>query len=96
MAQHFGLQPGQPVAQTGSSSRHLRLVPDQPAAAFGEDGRTTGKACAVLLDDAGGRTPDANPVLGDAAQHCAFAASGKLIGRRQRRQTESRRAKEDG
>ena len=80
MAQHFGLQPGQPVAQTGSSSRHLRLVPDQPAAAFGEDGRTTGKACAVLLADAGGRTPDESTVRGDVAQDRDVIDSDRLMG----------------
>ena len=70
--------PGEPVAEAGSSSRHLRLVSDQFAAAVGEDGRTTGKACAVLLADAGGRTPHESTVLGDVAQNRAVAASGKL------------------
>jgi hypothetical protein len=54
------------------------LVSDQFAAAVGEDGRTTGKACAVLLADAGGRTPDESTVLGEVAQDRAVAASGKL------------------
>ena len=78
MAQHSGLQPGEPVAEAGSSSRHLRLVSDQFAAAVGEDGRTTGKACAVLLADAGGRTPDASAVHCDVATDRAVAASRKL------------------
>jgi hypothetical protein len=39
---------------------------------------TTGKACAVLPADAGGRTPGENTVLGDVAQNRAVAASGKL------------------
>ena len=80
MAQHFGLQPGQPVAAAGPASRDRRLVSDQPAAAVGEDGRAAGKACAVLLDDAGGRTFDANTVRGDVTQDRDVAASGKLIG----------------
>ena len=84
MAQHFGLQPGQPVAQAGSSSRQLRLVPDQPAAAIGKDGRTTDKTCAVLLDVVGRRTSDANTVRGDVTQDRAVAASGKLADRPQR------------
>ena len=96
MAQHSGLQPGEPVAEAGSSSRHLRLVSDQFAAAVGEDGRTTGKACAVLLADAGGRTPDESTVLGEVAQDRAVAASGKLADPPKRRESESRRAKEDG
>lgn len=66
------------MAAVGSSSRHLRLVSDQLTAAVGEDGRTTGKACAALLADAGGRTPDESTVLGDVAQDRAVAASGKL------------------
>jgi hypothetical protein len=51
---------------------------------------------AVLLDDAGRRTPHANPVLSNVAKDRAVAAYGKLNGRRQRRQSESRKAKEDG
>ena len=78
MAQHSGLQPGEPVAEAGSSSRHLRLVSDQFAATVGEDGRSVGKACAVLLADVGGGTSDANKVRGDVAQDRAVAASGKL------------------
>ena len=82
MAQHSGLQPGESVAEAGPSSRHLRLVSDQFAAAVGEDGRATGKACAVLLDDVGGRTPDANQILSNVAKDCAVASSGKLNDRR--------------
>ena len=78
MAQHSCLQPGELVAEAGSSSRHLRLVFDQPAAAVGEDGRATGKACAVLLADAGRRTSDANTVRGDVTQDRVVAATGCL------------------
>jgi hypothetical protein len=78
VAEHSCLQPGKPVAETDSSSRHFRLVLDQPAAAVSEDGRSTGKTCAVLLDGVGRRTSDANTVLGNVAQDCAVAASGKL------------------
>lgn len=80
MAQHFGLQPGQPVAAADPTSRDRRLVSDQPAAAFGEDGRAAGEACAVLLDDAGGRTFDAHTVCSDVTQDRVVAAAGKLIG----------------
>jgi hypothetical protein len=86
------------MAEAGSSSQHLiisYLVFDQPAAAVGEDWRAAGKACAVLLADAGGRIPDESTVLGDAAQNCAVADSGKLADRLQRRESESRRARED-
>jgi len=60
----------------------------------GEDGRATGKACAVLLAAAGGRTPDENYVLSNVAKDCFVAASGKLADRPQRRESELRRAKE--
>jgi len=56
------------------------LVADQLAAAVGEDGRAAGKACAVLLADAGGRTFDAHTVRGDVTQDRVVAAAGKLIG----------------
>jgi hypothetical protein len=72
------------------------MLTKEVAAAVGEDGRATGEACAVLLDDAGRRTPDESTILGDVAKDCVIAASGKLNGRRQRRQSESRRTKEDG
>ena len=77
------------MAEAGSSSRHLRLVSDQPAAAVGEDGRTNGKACAVLLADAGGRTPDAHTVRGDVTQDRVVAATGKLSAQPQRHESES-------
>jgi O-methyltransferase len=59
-------------------------------------GWTTGKACAILLADADGTTPDESTVLGDVAQDRALATSGKLADRPERRESESRRAKEDG
>jgi hypothetical protein len=55
----------------------------------------TGKACAVLLADTGGREADGSPVLGNVVQDGAVAVSGKLADRPQRRECESRRAKED-
>jgi len=36
------------------------------AATTGEDGRTAGETCALLLHTLGGRTPDAAAVRGDA------------------------------
>ena len=75
---------------------HLRLVPHQPAAAVGEDGRTTGKACAVLQADAGGWTPDESTVRGDVAQDRVVAASGKLDDWRHTRRIGPFRTKENG
>ena len=88
------IRPKQGIRAFAQANREL--VADQLAAAVGEDGRATGKACAVLLADAGGRTPDKSTVRGDVAEDRAVVSSGKLNGRRQRRQSEARRAKEDG
>ena len=96
MAQHSGIQSGESVAKAGTSSRHRRLVADQFAAAGGKDWRPAGQTCAVLLADAGRGTLDENTVLGDVPQDRVVAASGKLADRPQCRESESRRAKEDG
>jgi len=72
------------------TSRDRRLVSDQPSAEVGEDGRAAGEACAVLLADAGGGTPDANTVRGDVA------ASGKLNDWRHTKRIEPLRTKEEG
>ena len=45
-----GVQPEQPVA-TGAAEENQQLVANELAAAVGEDGRTLGEACAVLLAD---------------------------------------------
>lgn len=96
MAQHFCQQPGESVAKAGTFSRHLRLAFGQFAAAAGEDGRSTGETCAVLLAALGGRTPDASAVRGDVAEDRAVAASSKLADRPQRSESEPRRPKEHG
>lgn len=48
-AQHSRLQLGECLAEAGAAGRDRKLVVDQPAAAVGQDGRTTGEACSVLL-----------------------------------------------
>ena len=78
MAQHSRLQLGKPVAETGSAEGDRVVVLDELAAEAGEDGRAVGEARAVLLADAGGRTPDASAVHCDVATDRAVAASGKL------------------
>ena len=80
MAQHSGLQPGESVSTAGAAERNRNVVVDQLAAAAGEDRRTVGKARAVLLADAGGRTPDESTVLGDVAQDCAVADTDGIGG----------------
>jgi hypothetical protein len=69
---------GDREAAAGSAGRDRRLVADQRAAEAGENGWATGKACPVLLADAGGRTPDARAFRSDAAADRDTAASGKL------------------
>jgi len=46
----------------GVASTNRELVADQSAATAGEDWRTAGEACALLLATAGGRTSDASAV----------------------------------
>jgi hypothetical protein len=49
------------------------------ATAVGEDGRTTGEACAVLLAAAGGRAPEPAAVRGDAAAHSDAAGARRIV-----------------
>ena len=52
-AQRALLQPGQPVAATGTAAADQELVADEPAAAADENGRAAGQACPLLLAVAG-------------------------------------------
>jgi hypothetical protein len=61
-----GLQPGQFVAATGATPTNQELVADKFAATAGEDRRTAGETCALVLVIAGGRTSDAKAVRGNA------------------------------
>src|ERR1017187_2028949 len=65
-AEPAGVQPGQSLAAAGVAQANRELVPDESAATTGEDRRTVGKTCALLLATAGGRTSDAAAVRGDA------------------------------
>ena len=65
-AEPVGLQPGEFVAAAGVAQADRELVPDELAATAGEDRRTAGQTCALLLATAGGRTSDAAAVRGDA------------------------------
>ena len=53
-----GLQPGQPLAQTGPAAADQALVAHESPAAAGENRGPAGEACAVLLAPAGGRLSD--------------------------------------
>ena len=72
-AEPAGLQSGEFVAAAGVASTNRELVADQSAATAGEDWRTAGEACALLLATAGGRTSDASAVRGDAGPYCSAA-----------------------
>jgi hypothetical protein len=72
-AEPAGLQSGEFVAAAGVASTNRELVADQSAATAGEDWRTAGEACALLLATAGGRTSDASAVRGDAGSDLAVA-----------------------
>jgi len=66
------------MKEDGAAEGDRIVVAHQLAAAAGENRWSVGKACAVLPDDAGGRTPHATAVRDDVAQNRAVAASGKL------------------
>jgi hypothetical protein len=55
------------------------LVADQSAATAGEDWRTAGEACALLLAAAGRGASDARAVRCDAAANHAAVAPSELI-----------------
>ena len=58
MADHHCLQSRQSVAAAGIAAKNRELVPDELAAAIGEDGRKVGETCPVLLVAAGGKPFD--------------------------------------
>src|ERR1035437_11081238 len=62
MAKRDSLQPRQPLAATGTSAEDWQLVFDELAAAIGEDGRTAGETCPVLLAMVGREPSDAAAV----------------------------------
>jgi len=68
-AEPTGLQSGQPVATAGSAEEDRELVADKFATTSGEDRRTAGETCALLLASFGRRTSDAAAVRGDAGSY---------------------------
>jgi len=70
-----GLQPGEFLAAAGVAQANRELVADELAATAGEDRRTAGKTCALLLATLGGRTSDAAAVRGDAGPDRATAGT---------------------
>src|SRR5450759_3082703 len=74
-AEPAGLQPGEFVAASGFAERDGELVAHEPAATAGEDRRTAGQTCALLLAIAGGRTSKPAAVRGDARSDLATAGT---------------------
>ena len=70
MAHHPCLQSGQPVAAAGAASANRQLVLDELTASTGENGRTAGETCPLLLA-AVGREPS------DAAAVCQYAGEDR-------------------
>ena len=65
-AEPAGLQSGEFMAAADVAQANRELVADQLATTAGEDRRTAGETCALLLATAGGRTSDAAAIRGDA------------------------------
>src|SRR5208337_1536355 len=76
-AEPAGLQPGQFVAAPGVAQANRELVADQLAAAAGENGRTAGETCPLLLAVVGGEPSDETVVCQYApADSRSVASSG--------------------
>ena len=58
---------------SGFAQRDRELVADEPAATAGQDRRTAGETCTVLLAAPGGRTSEPAAVRGDAGPNRAVA-----------------------
>ena len=76
--ERLGLQPGQPLAQTGSAASDQTLVAHESPAAAGEDRGPAREACQVLLAPAGGRTSNPAAVRRHVAADLGAAGAGRL------------------
>ena len=77
MAQRSRLQP---VAATDSAGWYRELVVDESAATAGDDRRTAGETCPLLLALAGGEPSDETVVWQYAQAAPRAAASGGIAG----------------
>ena len=73
-----GLQPGEFVAAAGVAEANRELVADELAATAGEDGRTAGEACPLLLALAGGEPSDEAALWEYGAADRGAVASGGI------------------
>ena len=77
-ARGAGLQPGQPLAQTGAAATDQALVAHESPAAAGEDRGPAREARPVLLAPPGRRTSDPAAVRRHAAEDLGAASAGRL------------------
>lgn len=63
------------MAAAGTGQRNRELVANEFAATVGEDWRTAGETCQVLLADAGGRTSEPAAVRDYAGPYCPAAGA---------------------
>ena len=70
--------PGGPRAMTGATTENRELVLDEPPATLGENGRTAGETCAILLAFAGRRAFEPQAVRRHAAQDLGAAAAKRV------------------
>ena len=84
MAEPDRLQLGKPVAAAGATEEDQQLVADEFAAAAGENGRTAGETCAILLAFAGRRALEPEAVQQHAANDLGTAAARRLATRTRR------------
>jgi len=73
-----GLQSGEFVAAAGVAEANRELVADQLATAVGEDGRTAGETCSLLLAAVGREPSDEAAVWEYGAADRGAVASGGI------------------
>jgi hypothetical protein len=78
VAEHPGLQPGEPVAATGAAEGDREMVADQVAAAADEEWGSVGQTRAVLLAAAGGGASDAAALWEHAEADGGAGATGRV------------------
>ena len=81
-AEPAGLQPGEFVAASGFAERDRKLVAHQFAATAGENRRTAGETCSLLLATSDGRTPESTAIRSDAGPDRIAADSDGITVRR--------------
>src|SRR5271165_1391506 len=77
-AEPAGLQPGEFVAADGVAQANRELVANELAATAGEDGRTAGETCPLLLALAGGEPSDEAALWEYGAADRGAVASGGI------------------